>query len=110
MADFGQMVAAFYFSSFSFVTIPLLGLMSGAVAGRFMRGVSTVLGALIGLGAGLLVLLTFVLLGWAASGLLFKADLPRSLWLVVAYSPPVLALTVPVPVLQVIRIRRGRGN
>ena len=68
------------------------------------------MGALIGLGAGLLLLLTIELLGWAARGLLFKADLPRSLWLIVAFSPPVLALVVPPIALWVIRIRRSRGR
>ena len=110
MQDIGLMIAAIYLSSFVFVIIPLLGLISGAVAGWIMRGVSIALGALIGLGAGLLLLLTFVLHGWAASGLLFKADLPRSLWLIVAFSPPVLALVVPPIALWVIRIRRSKGR
>ena len=109
MADFGQMVAAFYFLSYSFVTIPLLGLISGALAGRFMRGVSTVLGAIVGLVTGLLVLAAFLLPGWISYDL-FTVGLPHNMLLLVAYSPPVLALTVPVAVLQVIRIRRSRGN
>ena len=110
MQDIGLMIAAIYLSSFVLVITPLLGLISGAVAGWIMRGGSIGLGALICLGAGLLLLLTFVLLGWAASGLLFKADLPRSVWLIAAFSPPVLDLVVPPIALWVIRIRRSKGN
>ena len=109
MQDIELMIAAIYLSSFVFVIIPLLGLISGAVAGSIMRGVSTVVGAIVGLVTGLLVLAVFLLLGWISYDL-FKVGLPRSLWLIVAFSPPVLALVVPPIALWVNRIRRSRGN
>ena len=108
--DIWSIVAALYFVTvLYFVIVPLLGLISGLLAGWLMRGISIGFGAIVGLGTGLLVLVAFELLSWA-TGDLFLLGPSRNLLLLVAFSPPVLALAVPVVVLQVIGIRRGRGN
>ena len=104
-----EMAAAVYFSSLIFVIVPLLGLASGAVAGRLTKGVSTGLGAVVGFTTGASVLVALFILGWATA-YLFNLDIPSDLAPAVAFSPLALALVVPVAVLHVIRIRRSRGN
>ena len=104
-----EMAAVVYFSSLIFVVVPLLGLASGAVAGRLTTGVSTGLGAVVGFITGSSALVALFLLSWAATGLV-NLDIPSDLALAIAFSPLALAIVVPVAVLQVIRIRRDRGN
>ena len=104
-----EMAAAVYFSSLIFVVVPLLGLASGAVAGRLPKGVSTGLGAVVGLMTGASALVALFLLGWATT-VLVNLDIPSDLELAIVFSPLALAIVVPVAVLQIIRIRRGRGN
>ena len=104
-----EMAAAVYLSSLIFVIVPLLGLASGAVAGRLTKGASTGLGAVVGLMTGALVLVALFLLGWATTHLV-NLDIPSDLALAIAFSPLALAIVVPVAVLQVIRFRRGNGN
>ena len=106
MQDIGLMIAAIYLSSFAFVIIPLLGLISGSVAGWLMSGVSISQGAVVGLISGLLVLVVILLMGLATP--LVSQDIPSFVGWIIALSPAVLALAVPVLVLQVIRIRRGK--
>ncbi len=104
-----ELAAAVYFSSLIFVVMPLLGLASGAVAGRLTKGVSTGLGAGVGFLTGASVLVALFLLSWAATHLV-NLDIPSDLALAIAFSPLALAIVVPVAVLRVIRIRRGRGS
>ena len=104
-----EMAAAIYFSSLIFVIIPLLGLASGAFAGRLTKGVSTGFGAVVGFITGASALVALFLLGWSTA-VLFNLDIPSDWALAIAFSPLALALAVPVALLQVIRIRRGRGN
>ena len=70
-----DMAAVVYFSSLIFVVVPLLGLASGAVAGRLTRGVSTGLGAVVGFMTGASALVALLLLGWATAGP-FHLDIP----------------------------------
>ena len=104
-----EMASVVYFSSLIFVVLPLLGLASGAVAGSVTRGVSTGLGAVVGLMTGASALVALFLLGWATAGP-FHLDISSDLALAIAFSPLALAIVVPVAVLRVIRIRRGRGS
>ena len=103
-----QIIAAIYFSSFLFIIIPLLGLISGAVAGWRMRGVSVALGVIVGVVSGLLVILTFFLCGWVTGDLLM--GMSDSVTWVFALSPPVVAVVVPPILLRVIRRFKGQGE
>ena len=102
------LAAAMYFSSLYFVIIPLLGLASGAIAGRLTPSVSTGLGAVVGLASGALTVTAFLLLGWAYT--LVNLAISPDAALEIAFSALPLALVVPAAVVQVIRFRRGRGN
>ena len=105
LSDFGEIVLAFYFSSFIFVILPALGLAVGALTGRLTPGVSTALGSIIGLASGVLGLgLTFL-----ASWVLLEpggGSQPRYLLLLIAFGLPIGGVLAPVAVLQLVRRRR----
>ena len=103
MADFMLLIAAYYFSSFMFVIVHVLGLISGALAGWFMSGVSISQGAVVGLICGLLVLVVILLMGLATP--LVSQDIPSFVGWIIALSPAVLAVALPSIALRVIRAR-----
>ena len=103
MQDIGLMIAAIYFSSFMYVIVHVLGLVSGALAGWLMSGVSTSQGAVVGLISGLLVLVVILLMGLATP--LVSQDIPSFVGWIISLSPSVLAVAVPPIALRNIRTR-----
>lgn len=105
LSDFGEIVLAFYFSSFIFVILPALGLAFGALTGRLTPGVSTALGSIIGLASGVLGLG----LSFFASWVLLEprgGSQARYLLLLTAFGLPIGGVLAPVAVLQLVRRRR----
>ena len=103
MQDIGLMIAAIYFSSLMYVIVHVLGLISGALAGWLMRGVSIIQGAVVGLICGLLVLVV-ILLMQLATPLISRNTSPFVDWIIIL-SPAVLAVALPPIALRIFRAR-----
>ena len=102
LSDFGELVLAFYFSSFTLIFIPALGLAVGALAGKLTPGVSAALGSFIGLASGICGLVLSVLAFWVWLEL-GGGPPPRHLSLLIALGLPIGGVTAPFAVLRMVR-------
>ena len=106
--DIGEIIALGLLIIFGMVAaVPLLGMMVGAIAGRFTPRVSAGLGAVIGFASGVLGIgATILVLGMFEPYKLASLD-ERN---VVTIGPSLVGLVAPIVLLQLIRMQRGRGN
>ncbi len=103
MADFGLMIAAIYFSSLMYVIVHVLGMISGALAGWLLPGVSIKQGAVVGLICALLVLVVILLMQLATPS--SSQGYPSFVLWAIALSPAMLATALPPIALWAIRTR-----
>ena len=98
----------------SIFVFPVLGLVVGAVAGRFTPRVDAGLGVVIGFLSGALGIVSTYLMFWIPNWLgygLPSVDLRSiNVQIVLMLGFPAVGLAAPIVILQLIRMKRGRNG
>ena len=96
MPDYGEGIALFMlFAASSLAAIPI-GLVAGGLTGLLTPRVSVLLGTGIGLGAGLLGIAVNVFVLWASVQMDLNLGVRHPIYLLMLFSPGIIAIAVPV--------------
>ena len=103
LSDLGELAATIYFSSLSFIIIPVMGAAVGAVTAKVIR-VNVGLGLLLGLASGLSGIGLAIITGYAY-GYAYGGNGERWFFLLVVLALPPGGAFAPIAILPLLRLK-----